>query len=79
MCSNTNSTRLIPSPHPGVFPCVGVFQATSDKLDTVVKDVIMVEFRYPMGALELNGNRAAVLCMVSGWLLASGFTHAPEY
>ena len=28
---------------------------------------------------ELNRDRATMLCVVSGWLFSSGFTHAPEY
>ena len=34
---------------------------------------------YPTDAVELNRDRATMLCVVSGWLFSSGFTHAPEY
>ncbi|CAM9534022.1 unnamed protein product [Sphacelaria rigidula] len=34
-------------------------EATNDKLITVFEDVNMVEFRYPMGALALRGDRVS--------------------
>lgn len=69
---------IVPPPGPHVVPCVGFTQAMYKEFMSAVEDANIVNLRYPTGYSEdfdVHQDRAAVLYLVSGWVLSSAFAH----